>query len=146
LSIGGINCAVDASTAYAADASSQRCSPPNFALSVPLLPILFPPAAGLIGQIFGCIIPAYVLPFFAFLHLRIYHQGRYLSPCSYYLYGRNLKRANIMFSYMISKGVVQIVVAATLLDKVSLAIKNTHNSNPPNILRQTAPHTRALRD
>ena len=38
-------------------------------------------AAGLIGQVFGCIIPAY------------------------YLYGRNLKRANTLFSYMISKGV-----------------------------------------
>jgi len=37
-------------------------------------------AAGLIGQVFGCIIPAY------------------------YLYGRNLKRANTLFSYMISKG------------------------------------------
>ena len=51
-------------------------------------------AAGLIGQVFGCIIPAY------------------------YLYGKNMKRASVLFSYMISKGVVQIVVASTLLDKV----------------------------
>jgi hypothetical protein len=46
---------------------------------------------------------------------------RFLSSRRYYLYGRSLKRANIMFSYMISKGVVEIVVAATLLDKVSVA-------------------------
>ena len=60
-------------------------------------------AAGLIGQVFGCIIPAY------------------------YLYGKNLKRASVLFSYMISKGVVQIVVASTLLDKVISSTNKTLN-------------------
>jgi hypothetical protein len=46
---------------------------------------------------------------------------------SYYLYGHSLKRANIMFPYMISKGVVEIVVASTLLDKVHI---NPNNITP----------------
>ena len=43
---------------------------------------------------------------------------------SYYLYGHSLKRAFIMFPYMISKGVVEIVVASTLLDKVHISPTN----------------------
>ena len=53
---------------------------------------------------------------------------------SYYLYGRSLKRAFIMFPYMISKGVVEIVVAATLLDKVHISPTNktlTPFATPP---------------
>jgi hypothetical protein len=56
---------------------------------------------------------------------------------SYYLYGRSLKRAYIMFPYMISKGVVEIVVAATLLDKVHISPANkTPNpfATPPQYL------------
>ena len=103
-------------------------------------------AAGLIGQVFGAL-HRYQTPSIKTSNPN--NQPRQVFGCiipSYYLYGKNFKRANTLFSYMISKGVVQIVVASTLLDKVCLVTACMSRKNITlnlfSTIFYTAPHNR----